>query len=456
MPTTGLALFALLAGQVAAVLGEKKLESTHIAGYTPQSNVTSHSLIDLDVKDILTGMKAMSDGGALNDITSGTAWADNAADAAVLKNIYSSGKNSVKGSGAIRSLAGFSTGAATKSSANYDDVGYNPDVDMVNETFFKVANDYWTTHGPNTAGSWADAIITAAFDGSAIGDIDFASTGADFRVEAIGKGIVYLNTLPYVFWEMQDAVNDCMAGTVKANADSVHAWDEAVAFFVGSSVGPIVGGPDGLSTGTSGYLMYTLGEKRCSNYKTCTADTDGDSTLGYSAVNKEIMTLFQAGESAISVNNDDDCAAVLDIKNTLASRALIPLIQGTLRYLYKTQTNPSAKEAGELFAFATAIIPYVDQCNSATADALYNQAWKFSTDVAYVDMKANLEKCYESLGVTCADIGALEEDADWVTCISPTNTQNSPGSNGDAESSTAVAGTSIVVVTLAAAAATSF
>ena len=129
----------------------------------------------------------MKDGKNLGDAT-GTGWTDNAAAAAELKAIYKSGKNSMKGSGAIRTLAGFSTGAATKSSKNYDDApDHNPDVDMVKEPFFKVANAYWTTHGPKTANSWADAIITAAFDGAAVGDIDFNTTGADFRVETIGK-----------------------------------------------------------------------------------------------------------------------------------------------------------------------------------------------------------------------------------------------------------------------------
>lgn len=453
------ACVVMLASQVTANEGEGIVTTgfTYIAGYEPQSEVRNHSKVDLDVKDILAGIGVMKDGKNLGDAT-GTGWTDNAAAAAELKAIYKSGKNSVKGSGAIRTLAGFSTGAATKSSKNYDDApDHNPDVDMVKEPFFKVANAYWTTHGPKTANSWADAIITAAFDGAAVGDIDFNTTGADFRVETIGKGIVYLNALPYVFWEMQDAINDCMAGTVKANGDSVHAWDEAVAFYVGSAVGPQEGGPDGLSTSTSGYLMYTLGEKRCPNYKTCTADNDNEPTEGYSAVNSEIMAYFQAGESAIVDSKDvSGCAAVQETKDAIATRSIIPLIQGTLRYLYKTEAKASAKEAGELFAFASAILPYVDQCNSETADALYNKAWLFSADVAYVNLKADLEKTYECLGVSCTDIGELRDDADWIPCVDHKSTAatTTATTTGDVSSGATAAVASIAAAIAAVAAGT--
>jgi hypothetical protein len=67
-------------------------------------------------------------------------------------------------------------------------------------------------------------------------DLNFGTVGRDFRKEAIQKGIVYLNVFPYVIWEMQDQVNDCNAGTLTNNDDdSVHAWDEAVAFYAGST-----------------------------------------------------------------------------------------------------------------------------------------------------------------------------------------------------------------------------
>merc|ERR1740138_361012 len=75
---------------------------------------------------------------------------------------------------------------------------------------------------------------------------DFGVVGRDFRKEVIQKGMIYLNIFPYVIWEMQDAVNDCKSGTLTSNdapvgGASVHAWDEAVAFYTGSLEGTAKG-----------------------------------------------------------------------------------------------------------------------------------------------------------------------------------------------------------------------
>jgi hypothetical protein len=64
---------------------------------------------------------------------------------------------------------------------------------------------------------WGDAIITAAMNGTDIGDMDFGAIGNDFRLETILKGIPYFNILPYVVWEMQDAINDCNNGDHRNN-----------------------------------------------------------------------------------------------------------------------------------------------------------------------------------------------------------------------------------------------
>ena len=69
---------------------------------------------------------------------------------------------------------------------------------------------------------------------------------------------------------MQDAVNDCKKGETYNNDDqSVHAWDEAVAFYAGSTVG----GDHG--TSETGELQFALADKRCKNFKTCTDGFSG-------------------------------------------------------------------------------------------------------------------------------------------------------------------------------------
>merc|ERR1739838_898671 len=130
--------------------------------------------------------------------------------------------------------------------------------------------------------TWGYDIIKAAFDGSVIGDINMGEMGDYFRFEVIQKDIIYLNVYPYVIWEMQDAINDCNMGRPDLNDISVHAWDEAVAFYTGSLEGVSQGGNSGLDSCGDGncVLQFYLADKRCTNFGTCTADYDGNDFAG--------------------------------------------------------------------------------------------------------------------------------------------------------------------------------
>ena len=83
----------------------------------------------------------------------------------------------------------------------------------------------------------------------------------------------------YAVREFEDAIDDCSSCTsacneFSLNGDSVHAWDEGVAFYTGS-----LQGTDGAG---SGKMVYALADKRCKNFKTCGAA--GDATSGTSKV----------------------------------------------------------------------------------------------------------------------------------------------------------------------------
>merc|ERR1712159_854922 len=151
-------------------------------------------------------------------------------------------------------------------------------------------------------------MVKAAFDGTTVtgnADLNFGTVGRDFRKEAIQKGIVYLNVFPYVIWEMQDQVNDCNAGTLTNNDDaSVHAWDEAVAFYAGS---------------TAGSLQFALADKRCKNFKTCTNGFSGGSQ-----VNADILALFNAGKEAArtGVKADGDCDTLDSLMDKISALSL--------------------------------------------------------------------------------------------------------------------------------------
>jgi len=388
---------------------------TYIAGYEPQSNVVEHTEIDLDVQEIISLLPA-ADSGDLNDCAK-CDWdgADLNANLLEARDIWENGKHSTK-TNSIRTIAGFSSGAETKESGN----DATRDVAYRDNSYISVMNEYWESKGLNKY-TWGYDIIDAAFSGSTIGDINFGTVGDDFRREVIQKGIVYLNVFPYVIWEMQDAINDCNNGNITFNDDSVHAWDEAVAFYTGSIEGQSRGGVNGLRSGSDGQLQFMLADKRCINFGTCTADRDLDNFGGYSNVNSDIFALFSAGRDEIlGAKRTAECPQVPELMEKISGLMLIPFIQGVQRYLVKTGIReiPSAKEAGELFAFASAALPFIHKADPNVAQILYARAWKLDySGYNWRDIKIEIEKTYPLLGVgagqgvvTCVQVGELTDN----------------------------------------------
>merc|ERR1719171_2456486 len=107
----------------------------------------------------------------------------------------------------------------------------------------------------------------------------------------------------YAMREFEDAIDDCTLVDLTDNAysdGSVHAWDEGVAFYVGSQVSASmfydsVTGEEIVPD--SKYLAYTLGNKRCSNFKTC--GRGGDMPQGEAYINFELWKEFGNGRDQI-------------------------------------------------------------------------------------------------------------------------------------------------------------
>lgn len=422
------ALGASLALTCALVPSALAVTSPYLAGYEPMTDVTEHSEIDLDLKHIIEGLGetcgsacALSDCRAPSDKTTGFGCGYDGADMAFPQNdgdayhIWKNGQNSSKTSG-MRTLMGFASGAAAKCSKVN---GVCEGVRYEDNVFISKMNAYWKTKGLNEH-TWGAEMIDAAFRGTVPGsnpDLDFSEVGRTFRKEAIQKGIVYLNVFPYVIWEMQDAVNDCeqYAGSTNNDDKSVHAWDEAVAFYAGSEVGA------GYGTSATGRMQYALADKRCANFGTCAG---AGPHHGVAEANAEILKLFNSGKEWAAEDAVHNCGALDDLHEKIATKMLVPLVQGALRYLYKTRTvtGRSAKQVGELWAFASAILPFVHDVDPNAAEMLYRRAWKldFERD-SYEAIKAALEATYAGLGagagvgtITCADIGDLYDDPDTV------------------------------------------
>ncbi|CAM9655355.1 unnamed protein product, partial [Scytosiphon promiscuus] len=373
------------AGDGSYVTGFEVCEDTFaaIAGYAPVSDVSEHAELDLDVAIMETEADKLSEEGFAAAYT-----------------IYSEGANSAK-TGTTRTLQGFSTDAGEKLSG---------------EPNFIVWSDYWG------ADDYADVFTSSACEGTG----NFTGESLLTRSEGCLKGAQYQNVWMYVIHELEDAVNDCEDADLEANNANVVAWDEGWAFYTGSLEGTDVGG-----TPDEGQMLYALAEKRCENFKTCSGDNDDNDLVGTSAVNNDILALWQTGQEHIQNFECTLAEAVKDDIVTLMTALNLVRVANIVGYTYLADpdapTNSTDKEAAELWAFSAAILPAINACDAVVATTLRDNA-DITLDTApmsagYAAVKAELESVYPCLGITCAQVGGLiDEDAgddSYVTGFEP-------------------------------------
>jgi len=429
-------LFALRLQPVAATF-------KYFAGYEPQTNVTAPSRVDLDLEDIVSSLggtcgvscllkdcdaeTVAAKGDGCNYDGSIVSWPYELGDGGSF-DTWINGKNSLRTASSSRAIGEFASEAKDRNSGNSpstDDVAYK------DNKFIAIMNKYWESKNLDEH-TWGEQMIKAAFKGTKVGTnahLDFSTVGRDFRKEAIQKGVVYANIFPYVIWEMQDAVNDCKAYGSK-KFDAVHAWDKAVAFYAGSKTR---GKGYGIHGSEGGNLQYRLADQRCENFKTC---VDGFS--GVSKVNQDIFALFNLGKEVAQ----SDCAALDSLAEKIGTLALIPYVQGTLRYLWNTKNGQTAKDAGRLWAFATAILPFIAADDENAAEMLYKRAWELDFDSSsYEEIKTALEGTYSKLGagvgvglVTCEAVGNLHSGPTESQLLSPGTCISAPRTEDSEES----------------------
>merc|ERR1719482_978477 len=358
--------------------------TTHepIAGYYPGSSVVEHNKIDLDQKAMET---ALGDG----NFTLAKKW-------------YAEGGNSVS-KGAFRTIKGFSTGAQGKMYNNCAGCPYKH-----YSMFYEYYGDF----------SYADKWVSAALDGTSMtfssgkhGPNDFSALGVAARKEAVKKGTAYMNVWMYAVREFEDAIDDCLTCTSACNEfsenyDSVHAWDEGVAFYAGTREGMELGGNG------DGVLVYRLAEKRCKNFGTC--GVDGDEASGTSHVNHELFKLFAEGRDILHRGECDQARPIVD---KIVSVMTVPLVQGSLRYAYKIGNVPSdrsQKNAAEGATFTAAVLPLIHACSPLSAATISaNQKFGLYDAGTYPDfakVKEAFEDTYACLDITCKQVGSLKAE----------------------------------------------
>ena len=195
------------------------------------------------------------------------------------------------------------------------------------------------------------------------------------RSQIVGKGVAYINAAIYSLHELYSEIEQCtayVADTAGYAYDwpykALHYWDEGWAFYAGSQ-------QETGSTST-GDLAYELAEKRCSDFNTCGSagyveGVDGNQGSGArpSLVNRNMLALYNVGLVQLA---NADCTGATTTKNNIVKQMIIPLIQGTIKYAYKSDPAGGAssddssnlKSLAEAWAFAAALLPMIADVDS--------------------------------------------------------------------------------------------
>jgi len=223
----------------------------------------------------------------------------------------------------------------------------------------------------------------------------------------------------YVLHEYEDAIMDCLAGDITSNDATVggpapHAWDEGWAFYAGSLEGTAAADKN-----TDGVLIFKLASKRCADFGTCTA-------AGVAKANLKHLALARNGRDKILAG---ECHTVVEEFDAIVDQMTIPLIQGMLKYSYKSDpaagsdcasTGDSCDKAlAEGWAFAAAVLPRLNYCDSSVAKLVKDnldvtaiagattQGNSQMTD-GHAKLKTEVEKTYPCLGITCEEVGVYK------------------------------------------------
>jgi len=334
-------------------------EKLPLAGYQPMTNVNPHALIDQDILEI----KQLTTLGLFT----------------AARRIYEFGKHSIKKSGEypppLRTLKGMATSNNRKKVLNY----------------FDIFKDYWGDM------NYADTFVEEAFNGE--GKMKTASDAQ--RKEIILKTIQYQTMYMYALYECQDAVDDCISGDQLNNIDAAHAWDECVAFFVGSLEGPMWPG----ASENDGMLHFNLGTHQGPTFGTLS------SSGSTSKFNEELMELFGLGKGALERNQ---CKEALNIVHKIERKTLIPLIQGVLQCATKNDKIQSfdmeSEHLAEGEAFAKAILPLLDFFDSRVARTVRDNMIMDGTERPVIDgpqaVADALASVLDGLNIDCNEIGS--------------------------------------------------
>jgi hypothetical protein len=303
---------------------------------------------------------------------------------------------------------------------------------------------------------YANKMVTAALDGTGM----CAACEDISRVEFAQRAMVYMNVWMYVIRAMEDGIAACEHGCrnclVRPSLSGVDivptffdAWDEAFAYYTGSSEGPNGQG--------SGKLLYALADSLCSPMGTC-VKKDGDKST--SAVNEAILISFTMGQMSILQSK---CFDAFRYKRQVVKLMTVPLLQGSLLYAHKvaitggpctslTKCEELTRNKAAAAAFSAAILPRIAACDSDAAELISNNL-KIQQDpmaAGFAAVKAAFERTYDCLSVTCKEIGGIlgADGKAYADGAAPCDTTSESSSQGELLDNETLIGLIVALVVL--------
>lgn len=235
------------------------------------------------------------------------------------------------------------------------------------------------------------------------------------RGEGILKGAVFLNLYMYIIAKLELAVKACRVHEHKVSLEHL---DDAVALFAGSL-------SSGSEDGETGVFLYGLANSRALEFKT--AGHLGDHDVGTAYVNVRIIDELKQMQLIYKSLNMTRCEESAQRTQHVANLMKIPIVQSVLIYAYMrergehTDEESMEKAEGKGATYLAAVLPYIHKCSSKDAAVLYEQMRVGSRfeDVHFLTVKAALERTYNCLNITCADVGGIWEGTTYSKDATP-------------------------------------
>jgi len=214
------------------------------------------------------------------------------------------------------------------------------------------------------------------------------------RTRTVRYGVLILRVWMAVASALEQAVHQVDLDCTNNDSAALTAWNQAYALYTGSLAE--------LDEPLGGYFLYRLAQQQ--------AEIFGTTPHGQEApLNAEMMDKFVQGKQMIQ-----DCRTSTTELRTLVDRMLallrVPVLQGALRQMYAFDEEGERRPVsqGEAAVFGLTAAGIVALCSEGFAQVVWDDLrYGKQAQGSYTVVKGAMERHYECLGISCADMGGI-------------------------------------------------